>query len=298
MLKISVVICTYNRDKFIGGVLQSLTLQTLPTDRFEIIIVNNNSTDRTEEISQKFIAENPQLNTVYVVEKNQGLSFARNRGIAESKYEIITYIDDDAFTKPDFLESIFDYFNAHPDIAGIGGMVIPRYETEEPKWMNKYLHGFVTKVDHGNKIKQFANNKYPAGCNMTYRKNLLEKVGGFNVNLKWRADDKFIYFIIRELNDKVMYLPQVAVEHVIDDYRTSEENFRKLSRKFGSEEGIRVRDEGVGSFLKKIAEFVIKFGGSIILAVPYYLKGQFSKGNHIVIYRYLALLGLLFPKGK
>src|SRR5690606_5027026 len=106
---------------------------------FEIIIVNNNSTDNTESVCKSFMTNQSGLDVKYVVETNRGLSFARNRGIAESKYDIITYIDDDAYAKPDFLELIFEHFKTYPDTAGLGGKVIPRYEIEEPKWMNKYL---------------------------------------------------------------------------------------------------------------------------------------------------------------
>ena len=295
-LKISVVICTYNRDKFIGEALESLAKQNISSDKFEVIIVNNNSTDNTEVICKKFIGQNPKLDVKYVIETNQGLSFARNRGIEESKYEIITYIDDDAYTKSDFLKIIFNYFNEHPTTAGIGGKVTPRYEIEEPKWMNKYLYGFVTKVDLDNKKRQFKKKEYPAGCNMTYRKDLLQKVGGFNNKLKWRADDKYINFKIKEISDKIMYLPDLEVEHTIDAYRTSDENFSKLSLKFGSEESIRVRDEGVISFFKKLLEFIFKLAGSFILLLQFYLNGEFAKGNYTFKYRWLALIGLLFPK--
>ena len=152
---ISIVICSFNRGQFIGEALDSLSKQTLAPSLFEIIIVNNNSTDNTATVCKKFIDQHPELDVKYVIETNQGLSFARNRGIAESKYNIITYIDDDAYAKPDFLELIFNYFTKHPDTAGIGGKVTPRYEIKEPNWMNKYLYGFVTKVDLGDDIKLF-----------------------------------------------------------------------------------------------------------------------------------------------
>ncbi len=295
---ISIIICSYNRGQFIGEALDSLAKQTLSADKFEIIIVNNNSTDNTESICKKFIAQHPVLDIKYVLETNQGLSFARNRGIAESKYSIITYIDDDAYAKPDFLEIIFNYFKMHPQTAGLGGKVTPRYEIAEPVWMNKYLYGFVTKVDLGQQARPFRGNEYPAGCNMTYRKDLLEQVGGFNNKLKWRADDKYINFKIRELSDQIVYLPDLEVEHTIDDYRTSDENFKKLSWKFGSEESIRVRDEGFFSFLKKLIEFKFKLAGSFILLLQFYLRGEMAKGNKTFQYRWLALLGLLFPSGK
>jgi glucosyl-dolichyl phosphate glucuronosyltransferase len=294
--QISVVICTYNRDKFIGEALDSLSKQTLNPTLFEIIIVNNNCTDNTEAICKDFIVQHPELEINYVVETNQGLSFARNRGITESKYEVITYIDDDAFAKANFLELIYDYFNAHPDIAGIGGKVIPRYEIEEPKWMNKYLYGIVTKIDYGNSIRKFSGNNFPVGCNMTYRKDLLQKVGGFNNKLKWRADDKYINFKIREISDEIIYIPNLEVEHTIDAYRTSDKNFKDITLKFGSAESIRVRDEGKWSYLKKLFEFMYKLGGSFILLIMFYLKGEFAKGNYTFWYRWIATIGFLFPR--
>ena len=295
---ISVVICTFNREKFIGEALESLARQNLSLNKFEIIIVNNNSSDNTENICKDFIIGYPNIDIKYTVETNQGLSFARNRGIAESKYDIITYIDDDAYAKPDFLQLIYNYFNEHPDTAGIGGKVTPRYEIEEPKWMNKYLYGFVTKVDIGDTLRPFKGKAYPAGCNMTYRKDLLKQVGGFNNKLKWRADDKYVYYKVREISDNIIYLPMLEVEHTIDTYRTSDENFNKLSLKFGSEESIRVRDEGVISFLRKLIEFKFKLFGSFILLLQFYLKGEFAKGNYTFKYRWLALIGFLFPKTK
>ncbi len=297
-LRISIVICTYNRGQFIGEALESLSKQTLSPNLFEIIIVNNNSTDETEAICKSFIVNHQDLDIKYVIETNQGLSFARNRGIAESKNGVITYIDDDAYAKSDFLELIYNYFSEYPDTAGLGGKVTPRYEIEEPKWMNKYLYGFVTKVDLGNKKRFFKKNEYPAGCNMTYRKDLLKQVGGFNNKLKWRADDKYINFKIREISDNIIYLPMLEVEHTIDAARTSDENFKKLSLKFGSEESIRVRDEGVFSFLKKLLEFIFKLTGSFILMLQFYLKGEFAKGNYTLRYRWMAFVGLLFPESK
>src|SRR6185295_19406533 len=93
---ISVIICTYNRDKFIGEALTCLAKQTLPAENFEIIVVDNRSTDNTAAIAKKFIADHQELRARYVMEPHKGLSFARNRGIAEARASIITFIDDDA----------------------------------------------------------------------------------------------------------------------------------------------------------------------------------------------------------
>lgn len=294
--RISLIICTYNREKFLGHALQSLTQQSLAPKDFEILIINNNSTDSTPEISQDFMAANPQLNVRYFVESNQGLSYARNRGIKEAMAPIITYIDDDAEAEADFLEKVLSYFEKRPQTAGIGGRILPKYEGSPPPWMNKYLYGFVTKVDFGDQVFTYTGKSYPAGCNMTYRKDLLEQVGGFNENLKWRADDKYIFFAIKEVSDQVFHYPEAVVQHNIDAYRTTDENFLRLSRKFGSEERIRVKDVGPWSFFKKVFEFLFKLGASVVLAVMFAVQGEWIKGKYTMLYRWNALLGLLTAK--
>ncbi len=291
--KISLIICTYNREKFLGKALQSLTSQTLPPEHFEILIVNNNATDGTEQISKDFIETNPKLNIRYFVESNQGLSYARNRGMREAHGSIITYIDDDAEAEDDFLAQILTFLEARPEVAGVGGKIIPKYEGTPPEWMNKYLYGFVTKVDFGDDVFRYTGKSYPAGCNMTYRKKLLLEAGGFNENLKWRADDKYIFFAVQEIDNKIYHLPQAVVQHNIDDYRTTDENFIRLSKKFGSEERIRVLDIGLVPFLKKIAEFIFKFKASLLLGLIFSLRGEWIKGKYTILYRYHALLGLL-----
>src|SRR5215210_4422246 len=102
----SVIVCTYNRQKFIGACLHCLAGQTLPIGNWEVIVVDNNSTDRSASIIQTFISSHPQLPFRYVFEKEQGLSFARNRGIAESRGVVLVYIDDDVEVAPAYLQVI------------------------------------------------------------------------------------------------------------------------------------------------------------------------------------------------
>ena len=89
---LSVVICTYNRDRFIVACLQSLAVQTLPDKKFEVIVVNNNCTDNTESLVQDFLQRHPERPFRMVFEANKGLSHARNRGIAEAEGEVILYL--------------------------------------------------------------------------------------------------------------------------------------------------------------------------------------------------------------
>ncbi len=291
---ITVVICTYNRDKFIGAALECLARQTLTPSLFEIVVVDNNSTDNTAFISKNFITAHPELNARYVLETNRGLSFARNRGIEEAKAPIITFMDDDAEAVPGFLESILHFLKDHPTTAGIGGKVIPRYsEEKEPRWMSKYLNGYVGLLDYGNEPKRFGKGmKYPAGCNMTYSREILLKAGGFNNQLTFRSDDKFIFHQVSKLSTEIYYLPQAMLYHNIDSERLSFSSFKRLFLKTGNEEKIRVRTEkGKGAVIQKFAEFVFKSGAAALIWLLFALKGQAIKGRYVFLSQWFTLKG-------
>ncbi len=290
---LSLVICTYNRDKFINAALQSLNKQSLDKANYEVIIVNNNCTDNTATIVDAFIKNHPEIDMRQVFETNQGLSFARNRGIKEAKYDIITYMDDDGIAAPDFLEKILNYLQKNKKVIGIGGKVIPLYETKEPDWYNPFLRMMVTAFDFGEQVFKCKGKRYPAGCNMTYTKQLLIDSGGFNNALKWRTDDKYIYNVVSQINDNIYYVPSIKVQHFIDDYRTTDENFDKLSRLLGSEERLRIGASNFFPFIGKVAEYVFKYFASILIAFYFGIKGQWVKGKYVIRFRKLALEGLL-----
>jgi glycosyltransferase involved in cell wall biosynthesis len=296
LFKISLVICTYNRSRYLPGSLESIHLQTVDKSLFEVIVIDNASTDDTAQIVQTFISQNPSLHISYHFEKNKGLSFARNRGIAEARSPLIAYVDDDVILTPDYLKELIGFFEKNPNACGAGGKVIPKYESgSEPVWMNKYLAGFVGNVNHGTNIKPFTSSmKYPAGCNMIYKKEVLIKAGGFNNELKFRSDDKYIFYKVQEITDQIFYLPDAWLYHYIDSYRLDINNFKTLFLKTGNEEKRRLVSEGnTTGAMKKFVEYLFKFGASGILYFIFSLKGQPSKGKYIVISQWNTLLGFL-----
>src|SRR5574344_433968 len=107
---LSIIICTYNRDKYIYNVLESLAQNDYPADCYEIVLVNNNSTDETPLECSRFQTAFPQVNFRYFIETSQGLSYARNRGIEESMGDILVYVDDDALVNREYLSAYADFF--------------------------------------------------------------------------------------------------------------------------------------------------------------------------------------------
>ena len=296
---ISVIICTYDRDKFIQKALECLYAQSLEKSFYEIIVVDNNSNDNTAHIVKSFIDQHAGLTIYYVFEPHKGLSFARNRGMVEAQGEILTYVDDDAEAVPHFLKSIYQFMKEKPEVIGIGGKVMPIYaDGNEPSWMNKYLNGFVGRVDFGTDPLPFDKKmKYPAGCNMTYRKEIVQKAGGFNNKLTFRSDDKYIFYQVSKISRNIYYLPQAMVYHNIDQSRLTFENFKRLYLKTGNEEKVRIRSEGNFFGLAiKFFELVFKTAASLLLYLNFMLQGKEIKGRYILFSQWFTLSGFLQKK--
>ncbi len=291
---ISIIVCTYNREKFIKSCLEHLKNQALSIDFFEVLIIDNNSNDNSASIINSFINANPLLPFYYFLEVNKGLSHARNRGIAESKAKWITYIDDDAEAAPSFAENIKKATEDYKDAIGFGGCVKPKYsESAEPAWMNKYLYGYVGSIDLGLPERKFEGKmKYPIGCNMTYRKDILLQAGGFNNDLQARSDDKYIFFEVSKLSNNIYYIPGMFVLHNIDKERLLFTSFKKLYLKTGNEEKKRLSVSFIQK-TKKFFEYLFKIAASLLLWIVFIFKGQEIKGRFLFFSCWFTFVGFL-----
>lgn len=296
---ISVVICTYNRDTYIVDALNSLDKQSLSPSDFQIVIVNNNSTDNTESLCKNFIATHPHLSIIYVNESNQGLSFARNRGLVESTAEIISYLDDDAIAEPNFLAEIIDFMSIHPESAAVGGKIIPRYISSEPSWMSKYVYALVGGIDLGNELKEYSGERYPRGSNMSIRKNVLEHANGFDTGLgriagkSLASEEKDLFERLKNKGYRFHYLPQLVVHHVVDDHRLTKAAIRKLANGFGVGERIRMKKKNIISFWIKLIEIQFKYFAALILGIGFMLSMRRAKAEFIVMVQWQILWGYL-----
>lgn len=289
---VSVIICTYNREKYLPLALNSLINQTVDRSVYEIVIVNNNSTDNTEKVAQKFIHENPELNVKYIVEKQKGLSAARNRGIKESSGEIVIFIDDDAEVTKNYIEEAIKFFEIYPEIDAMGGKIIPKYENdEEPKWMSIFLWGLVTKCDWGNKIRKYPYSKYPPGCSMSFRKKIFDEIGLFNTDLTLRCDDKYIFKQMDKFKKKYLYNPKFLVYHNIDKDRLTDDSVKRISMLVGIGEKLRLSNRSVYLKVLKVIEYIFKLFSALIISIYYFMRLDFSKGIYLVKNRWYTLLG-------
>jgi len=293
---ISVVVCTYNREVYLHKMLESVHSQICEKTDFEIILVNNKSTDNTEEICLRFKEENPSINFNYFLETNQGLSYARNRGIKESNGDFIVFVDDDAFLDENYIKELAVYLKKSEGDLGFGGKILPFLECELPVWMSKYLSSLMSIIDLGNEVKLFKGSKYPIGANMGVSKGVIDRIGMFNESLgrtgtsMLGGEEKDFFFRIKEAGIPIYYYPKMLVHHVIPAKRLTVEFIKKQAEGIGVSEKLRTKK--TGEFLKRSILELYKWGGTFALFFIYLIKGQVSKGVMLLKFRWWISRGL------
>ena len=297
---LSVVICTYNREKYIGGLLESIVANTLPKSEYEVLLVDNNCTDGTHEVCMAFAAAHPDVSFRYVYEQQQGLSAARNKGIAEAKGDILVYIDDDALIDEGYLHVYSDFFASTPDAYAAGGPIEPLYETSEPEWMSPYVKALLTAyMNYGDKVRLYPRGRYPGGGNAAYRAEVFKKIGLFNTALGRNgeslmgSEEKDIFDKMRRCGMSVYYLPEAVLHHIIPQKKLEEDYFRRLTLQIGRSERQRTLSLSLGDYLVRLASEAVKWAGTIVLATGYTCLLQPSKGGKLLRFRANVTKGLL-----
>lgn len=298
---ISAIICTYNRERYLYNVLQSLVAGNLPREEYEIVLVNNNSTDGTEAEVRRFQTDYPQVQLRYCVEPQQGLSYARNCGIRESQGDILVYVDDDALVNKEYLATYTDFFRRNADAVAAGGPILPQYDgCEEPDWMSHYTRQLVTgKLYLGEKEREFPGDAFPGGGNAAYRKSVFDAVGLFNVELGRKgnsligAEEKDLFDKMTSQGMKFYYLPTAILYHLIPPKKLTQDYFDRLTYGIGVSERYRTKQIGQGKYMGRLVKEAIKWGGTLVLWTGFALKGQFKKGNKLVAFRKNVTKGLL-----
>lgn len=302
-LMLSLIVCTYNRDKYLYGALKCIAENGFPTDGYEIVLVNNMSTDSTEAECDRFAKDYPGVHFRYFVETNQGLSFARNRGIKESRGDVLVFLDDDSYIQTGYLSNLQRRLSEHEEVDAFGGKINPVFESgEPPKWLSKWNYSWVSAIDMGDKVCQFGAKSFPIGANMGIRKDFLEKVGEFNTRLGrskknlMGGEEKDLFDRIRQRGGIIFYFPDVVVQHVIPPSRTTQDYIKRLGESVGRSERIRTIGVSRWKYLKRLFTELVKWGGTLVIWLGFAIQGQFEKGNILVLFRFHVTKGLLICK--
>ncbi len=304
-MKFSVVVCTYNRAKYLLDTLESAVNQNYPKDDYEIIVVDNNSVDDTEKVCNEFLENHPESKFHYFLETRQGVSFSRNRGVEEAQGEFIVFLDDDETISSDYLNNLNNFFNEYKDASLCAGPVVPVFETIPPDWLSPFISRALTGFfDKGSKIKILTKDKdCPGTGHATFRRKLFTQIGGFNPELGRKgssllgAEDKDFFLRLRNKNIQCYYLPSAIIYHHIPAYKLSDEFFDKMTYSIGVSEKIRTLSiSRFAYFCKLFLNEGMKWAASFLLFFYYLLiRCDYPKAKKIIRFRCNITKGLVFP---
>jgi glycosyltransferase involved in cell wall biosynthesis len=300
--KISAVLCSYNRARFIIDAVESIFSQEYDRNLYEVIVVDNNSKDNTTELLENYKRTHPGYNFRYVVEYNQGVAFTRTRCAREATGEIVAYLDDDSIAQPGWLSSIALFFDQHPDCYSTGGKITPRFLTGIPDWYSKYFFGLVGNFDQGPRVKQLTGVRYPCGANMAFRKRVFEEIGYFNTDLGRKGngllatEEKDIYMRILAHHHTVYYLPHVAVIHNVESNKFDKNYVKRHSRGIGGGERLLHKGHNL-ALVAKLVEYIAKWVYAILYGFGFLIRGQWSKFIMLERFRWWVIEGFLNPGG-
>ena len=240
MIRLSLVIATYNRAEQLMVTLASVATQHHPTTEWECVVVDNNSKDDTAQRVEKFSTEHPELNIRYIFEPKQGLSHARNAGIGASQGDIIACIDDAERIVEGFVGAYISLFDSHPDAMTAGGRIIADYPTGRPRWMSHYSERPIANpMDFGSHIKLFPKSRIPGGGNMAMRRKVFDIVGLFDTTLGRTGkrliggEESDLFERIAKHDMKCYYQPEAIMYHIIPEEKLTADYFERLAYNTG-----------------------------------------------------------------
>jgi len=239
--ELSIAICTYNRQEMLRSVLEDLTRQELPDAdfRWELLIIDNNSSDETQETVESFA---DRLPIRYIFEPKQGVGHARNRVLAEYRAELLAFLDDDITLGPEWLMQLWTTGKKWPDVGVFQGRVLPTWSCPVPRWLSLdpkiLVRAPLPEVDRGDEEKEISPALFTP-ANVAIRRQPAEKAGLFatevgpGTNSIIRGEDAYFGRRLELLGVRGMYVPSLCVHHPVDEERLNHDYFRLWSRSMG-----------------------------------------------------------------
>jgi len=226
MLKfVSIIIPTYNRSHLLPQTLNSFIFQNFPSSSYEIIVADNNSTDRTQEVVAHYI-DSASVSVRYIFEQRQGVHYARNSAAIVAKGDILYFTDDDMVAEPDLLKYLISVFSLDPLIGVATGRILPRFEIQAPDWVercltNAYLS--LTDKDRPEQLVVSLNDTMVYSCHQAIRRDVFFKAGGFNPENTagvWIGDGETgLNIKIKALGYRFAYTSTSIIHHIIPKER-------------------------------------------------------------------------------
>jgi len=243
-LAVSVVVPTHNGSARIGATLARIAAQRVPAGLdWEVVIVDNASTDGTSGSAERSWPSGAPAPLRVVHESRLGLAHAHARGFAEARHEIVTWVEDDNLIAPDWLETVVDVMQAHPEVGACGGLNEPLCEGEPPAWFQEHASSYAVGPQGRAAGDVTWTRGFLWGAGLTVRREawtgLVDK--GFRPLLPDRSGqnlssggDTEICYALRLAGWRLWYEPRMRLRHALPARRLDWRYLRRLWRGFGA----------------------------------------------------------------
>lgn len=218
-MRVSVILCTYNRSKSLASALASVAASVMPDEvGWEVLVVDNNSSDKTRDVIHQFAQRYPHIFR-YVFEPHPGKSNALNRGLRETDADVLVFMDDDVQVEPTWLDRITRIF-VDPSYAGSGGRIVPEQSFKPPAWLeisDRYALAPLAMFDLGPVAGEL--KEPPFGTNMAFRREMFSRYGNFRCDLgpqpgsEIRSEDTEFGMRLINGGERLWYEPAAVVRH-------------------------------------------------------------------------------------
>jgi GT2 family glycosyltransferase len=265
--------------------LEALTLQSVEVQDFEVLVVDNNSTDGTAELCRSFQARFPHFK--YVREQQQGLSYARNRAVKEAAADWVLYLDDDAKAQEDMVEVALRTLSERPDSYFFGGVYLPWYHFGRPVWFKDHYAS--------NKMKYTSNTVLPSGefvsgGIMAIHKSVFEQVGDFRTDIGMAGgkiaygEESDLQIRARKAGFRILYVPDLVIYHVVAAYKLDLDWFFKAAFALGRDNLIvRGYSRSTGYLLLTALTTVAQVIVGLVRYTPrLYLQSDYYRENWLI----------------
>lgn len=303
MLRLSLLIATYNRSASLLRALESVAGQQADAAAWECVVVDNNSQDDTAARVEAFRQAHPILNLRLVRETRQGLSHARNRGIAESHGAIVAIIDDDERINPGFVAAYLDFFDSHPCVAAAGGRIVAEYPAGRPRWMSRWTEiPIANPIDLGSQARPFPAGRIPGGGNMALRRTAIALYGAFDPSLGRTGkrllggEESDLFERLRRAGEQIWYVPAAVMWHIIGTEKLTDAYFDRLCLNVGRSQHLRARIHGRTARLLLVE--ALKWPATLLLATGYLLLCRPAKAGRLLRMRSRITQGILHPEAS
>ena len=232
--ELCVVISTRNRSDLLRRALDALCRQRVPEGfRYEVIVVDNASTDGTPAVVQAAGATMPGV-IRYLYEPRVGVSNGRNAGIAATDAPIVAFTDDDNTVEPDWVATIQRLLDVHPDVGAVGGRVLPDWPGDVPAWIDQEHWSPLAILDYGD-TSFFTSARDPRcllTANLAVRRELFERFGGFAPELVRCQDHEWLTRLWLA-GGRALYTPELMVRAPVDQRRLTTRYHRSWHARHG-----------------------------------------------------------------